>query len=608
MPFEHMVYYQTEKTVIENRGSLMSFELPPFVRNAATEIAGAAAFEKLTHHLRPVDDVMRAPAMGSVKASRVSFAYVLARRMIEERWRITLESCECDVNGQGRLQYRIEARGVEFFYIARAYEWDGTEKVGRRSDGANRDMFGALFLGVPSPERIEREFATFDLRNVDVMRTDSMVLGWTPANRSARIFDHVVEALAAGHQPEPGLIGSASGYLLRNGGFQGSGRNGSISYFGIPHDHPLRHPFFADLFALYLVRQVSIDLVNAIAKARNPNAVRLSDEIASYLAVGNSSGQGMCVALQRWPHWVSTWVTVREVSLAYAKSMPVDAQSTQRLGELLSRVSDYYDAARVATEAYVVPNSVLAANLHTIRDWLGEPAKYALWDDVAKAAKAFDLETQEQLNSLLIDLYPAFSDRLADYLAVGALRERDVQPEMPIGELKSLLRKNYRWALDYDMQPSQTRQHFWYHSADNGEQRRGERILDPHEHFESFIDHIGPIQRLACVAATYDDDIAVANLMFAHPELEIVVSRVQYLADLPYTEIRDDLIHKDFIPAQLIRFFLASLGMECPTPLSIRYVRGVFFQGMPLPAELAKGTERDWRYPVEPEAQTEALS
>ena len=587
----------------------MPMELPPFIRDAATDIAGAAAVEQMIAYMRPAESIMRGPAMGSMKASRVSFAYVLARKMVDERWRIELVSCECDANGQARLQYRISANGVDFFYIARAYEWDGKEKVGRRSDGANRDMFGALFVGVPDAERVEKEFATFDLKNVDTMRTDSSVLGWTPANRSARVFDHVVDALAAGRQPEPGLIGSASGYLLRNGGFQGSGRNGSRSYLGIPKNHPLRHPFFADLFGLYMVRQVSIDLVNAIAKARNPEAASLSREISRFLAVGNSSGQGMCVALQRWPHWVSTWLTVREASLAYAKSMPVETVTAQRLSELLSRTASFYDTLGLATEEYVVPNKVIAANLRVILGWVkgDSDERFARWNDLATAAEAFDLETQEQLNSLLIDLYPTFADRLADYLPIGAARERDVQAEMTIGELKSLLRKNYGWALEYDMQLAKTRQHFWYHSTDNGEQRRGERIIDPHEEYESFTDHIGLIKHLSSVLTAYDDHVSVGELMFAHPELEMSVSRVQYLADLPYAEIRDNLIHKDFIPAQLIRFFLASLGIECSTPLSIRYVRGIFFQGVPLPDELAAGATADWRHPVEPARQAEVL-
>jgi hypothetical protein len=586
----------------------MQMELPPFLKDAATELAGAAAVERMVSYMRPSEQIMVGPVMGSMKASRVSFAYVLARHMIEERWRITLTSCECDANGQGHLEYRINANGVEFTYIARAYEWDGKEKVGRRSDGANRDMFGALFLGVPSAERVQQEFATFDLKNVEAMRTDSMVLGWTPANRSARIFDHVVEALAAGHQPEPGLIGSASAYLLRNGGFQGSGRNGSISYPGIPVGHPLRHPFFADLFGLYMVRQTSIDLVNAIAKARNPDAVRLSDEIAGYLAVGNSSGQGMCVALQRWPHWVSTWLTVREAALAYARSMQVDEATRAHLQNLLRRVVAYCDTAAVPTEAYVVPNKIIAANLREVSAWLEQPARFELWDDLVSAAAGFDYETQEQLNSLLIELYPTVADRFSDYLMIGAARERDVQAEMTIENLKQLLRTHYGWALRYDMLLSETRQHFWYHSADNGEQRRGERIIDPHEEFESFVDHIGMVQRLCCVAATYEDQTLVGQLMFEHPDLEMAVSRVQYLAGLPYAEIRDNLIHKDFVPAQLIRFFLASLGIECSTPLSIRYVRGVFFQGVPLPEEIAAGTTRDWRYPANPETQAETLS
>jgi hypothetical protein len=108
------------------------------------------------------------------------------------------------------------------------------------------------------------------------------------------------------------------------------------------------------------------------------------------------------------------------------------------------------------------------------------------------------------------------------------------------------------------------------------------------------------MQHLSGVLATYDHKTPVAEVLVDRPDLFYGLARVQYLAKLPYAEIRDNLIHRDFVPAQLIRFFLSVLGMECTTPLSIRYVRGVFFQGVPLPAEIRKGMPEDWRFPVQP--------
>lgn len=151
-----------------------------------------------------------------------------------------------------------------------------------------------------------------------------------------------------------------------------------------------------------------------------------------------------------------------------------------------------------------------------------------------------------------------------------------------------------------DLSHSDARRHFWYHSADNGEQRRGDRGVDPHEQFESFIDHVGLVQRLAALLTAYDDETPVAELIAEQPDIAYAVSRVQYLADLPYAEIRGNIGAAGFRPSDLIRFFLACLGMECANPLSIRYVRGVFFQGMRLPDEIAAGTEDDWTLPQQP--------
>jgi hypothetical protein len=171
---------------------------------------------------------------------------------------------------------------------------------------------------------------------------------------------------------------------------------------------------------------------------------------------------------------------------------------------------------------------------------------------------------------------------------------------MTVREVQALLGRNYGWALRTDLRQSRARQHFWYHSIDKGEQRRGERVIDPHEEFESFIDHIGLIQRLAAVLTCFDADATVAQVLVEYPELYYGLARVQYLASLPYAEIRDNLLDRDFLPAHIIRFYLSVLGIECTTPLSIRYVRGVFFQGLPLPDEIARGVSRDWRFPAQP--------
>lgn len=581
--------------------------LPPYLQRVLADFAGSKSSDVLAR-LRDPNVCMAPTALNAIKSTRLSFARVLGRRMIDERWRIERPQFQCDHAGFGHAVYAITAGRHRITYVARSYVWDGVEKVGRRSDGALRDMFGALFMGAPDENRIAAELATFDVRDVDHMRTDAMCTGWTPGSRSVRFFDHVVDALVAGRQPDPAVIGSGTGYLMRNGGYQGSGRNGSVSFEGFPTDHPFRHPFFADLFGLYMVRQCSIDMVNAIARNRNPNAAQLSPDMARYVGIGNSSGQGMCVALQRWPHWVATWMTVRELSLAYAKSMPV-AERGERMAALLDRAASYYGSIELQCEDYVVPHPVLVRNLRVLRSWVLEAMRTrdARWGDLAARAQGVvDPECLEQFNALMIEIYPEFADATAGYLPIGAERERDIRPEATVGQMRDLLRRRYDWALRTDLTHSSARQHFWYHSADNGEQRRGERIIDPHEQFESFIDHIGLMQRLAASLTSYEDETPVAELVADQPDLFYAVSRAQYLEPLPYAEIRGNLIHRDFIPAHLIRFFLSVLGIECTNPLSIRYVRGVFFQGMPLPDELARGADPDWIFPLQPQTAPQA--
>ena len=590
--------------------------LPTKLHEVLDNFVGKSRHDEVTRWLRDPNECMSPAALGATKASRTSFARVLARRMITQRWKIEREFFRCDAEGEGSARYAIEIGHHRLTYVVRTFGWDGVEKVGRRADGAYRDMYGAIFAGVPDQARIDRELATFDTRDAATMRTDAAVTGWAPANRSVRHFDAVVDALTAGRQPDAALIGDGGGYVMRNGGYNGSGRNGTLSYEGYPTDHPFRHPYFADLFGLYLVREVSVDLVSRIAAARNAHAPALERNIARYIGVGNSSGQGMCVALQRWPHWVATWVTVRELSIAYSKSRLIseDPDRVERLDALLSRAATYLASVRLPCEDYVVPNATIAANLLLLRKWLHQAAQptpaggMRFGDLVARAATTFDLETVEQFNALLIEVHPEFADAASDYLPIGAHRERDVVPEMRVGALRTLLATRYAWALNHNLSRDGAREHFWYHSSDNGEQRRGQRGVDPHEHFESFIDHIDLAQRLNDALRNYHKQDFVAEVIADAPELAYGISRVQYLADIPFAEIRGNLVAREFVPAELIRFLLATLGLECASPLSVQYVRGVFFQGMPLAEEVAHGAAQDWQFPIPPAAQPHEAS
>lgn len=564
-------------------------DLPEFLELKLREFAGEEGMALAKIWMRPSEQLMRVETLRRFKASRLSFADILLRKVVRERWQIRLLSEECQDDGAAKFIYRIDAGRQSFTYIARAYAWDGVEKVGRRSDGANRDMFGALFIGVASEERIAREFATFDVKSEGQMRTDADVIGWTPANRSSRHFDSVVDALASGQQPE----GDALGYLMRNGGFQSSGRNGTVSYPGIPDDHPLHHPFFADLFAVYLVRLVSVDLVNAVARTRNPRSARLDGSLARQLGIGNSSGQGMCVALQRWPHWVATWVSVRETALGYSKSRPIEAQSVATLQDSIERAIRIYRRTDPQVMDGVARNEVIIADLERICSLVSQKTEFSSWGELADhVTVTMDGESAEQLNSLLLDLVPDFCDAIEPGFRLGAELQRRFEPSMTVAELRDILRRNYGWALGADRSLAETHQHFWYHSIDSGEQRRGERIIDPHEGFESFIDHVGLIQRLASVLVSHADVDRAGDVVLQHPDLHYAISRVQYLDGLPYAEIRDPIAHRDFIPADLIRFFLASLGIRGATPLSIRYVRGTFFQDHPVPSEFSGPEER----------------
>ena len=113
------------------------------------------------------------------------------------------------------------------------------------------------------------------------------------ANKSVRNFDHFVEALSSGQQPNVDDLKRA-GDIYRTTAVYGNGKFGIADYGRIKSNPDFGRPFSAQMAAVYVLRQFSIDQAEHIARQRAPDtAVTLNKSIKQYLGIGNSTGLGM---------------------------------------------------------------------------------------------------------------------------------------------------------------------------------------------------------------------------------------------------------------------------------------------------------------------------
>ncbi|WP_342642099.1 hypothetical protein [Rhodoligotrophos ferricapiens] len=577
-------------------------EIEPQMLADLTAIFGAERLAAMRERLRDPDAIMTPDALSAMKACSLSFSRTLLDKMVEERWQIRCRNIEVDREGNGFAVYDLTVGRHSFSLIVRAC-WDGEEKPGRRMD-RTADFIASLTRHRADDALIARELAAMAIPHWGG-RTDAASYGWTAANRSQRFFEHAVERLEHGEQPDLDELAQGGGYVIRNAGFYGNGRAGAASWAGIEDDHPFAVPYHMDLFLVYMWREIGLDFVDAIAAARSPRAARLSPSSRRYIGVGNSSGLGMTCALVRWPQWVNVWCLTRELALAYAKTAPSSSVHAKlpQLQDRLARAIRYYREVAGPTHG-LTSHEVLADDLERLLSQLhvwSEGPEGLSWAILCEHAEnSLGGDGLEQLHAFLIDLYPEATGPMRRLVSPAMRQTRRLDPHMTVGALRRLMAKTYGWVLRVDRSTPERCWHFWYHSEEAGEQRRGERHIDPGVEFETFVDVVGAVQLLAQHLEKREDDELVARYLLAHPDDAYIVSRIQFMAGKPYGEIRGNLVDRDFLPIKVIRFFLSIFGFESGAPRSIAWVRGVLLQGAPSPAEIAQGEMRDWLMPVKP--------
>ncbi len=572
---------------------------PPSVRLAVRTPAAEPA--KVRALLRPAATVMRSARLGSFHPTRLSFARSLVRRMGREAWRFRQALFALDERGFGRAVYEIETpKGLVSFAAFSNYL--APEERTDRVIAEKWDAAFALSAGLLGAEAIDRLAASAPRQEAARYSADEFVL--SRANKSLRLFDAVTASLAAGRQPDIGAVARV-GYLMRTTAVYGNGKFGLADLGRLWRDGIFALPYEAEMLMVYMIRQFSFDLIEHIARCLNPtSAVRLSAETKRALGIGNATGLGMGPFLVGHPMLLNNWILARETALARVRTVAKAAPAKiPRFHMLLDRAIGHAgewstDDARQMRRIERLREELaeLRRDVTEDRRLLSDPHP---WNRlVRRLEESGSLEASELMNSLLMELYPELVDELEN--GTGSPEREAIDPRMSLGELRSLIERAYGWALGTDYADPQARHFFWYRSAEKDEPRLGERFEEPGAEREL------PIG-IGLMAASLHNELerlapeqrktSVGEFLLAHPRWRGILRRVQSLAELPYAEIRDNLLGSDCLPVDLLRCKLSIFGAGKFDPKSDRWTRITLFQGAPTIEALGGPEADDWAFP-----------
>ncbi|GAA1789263.1 hypothetical protein HC028_14790 [Planosporangium flavigriseum] len=545
------------------------------------------------------DELMQPTRLATLAPSRLSASRSLLNKMAREEWSVECVRFDIDDRARGEAIYRVHAPGMSFDFMVFSFEPVLEGRTGRII-GTAWDMLGALVEGEATPEIVDQTRA--EMPKLYAGRATPNTLIWCRSNRSLRLFEHVVERLAAGAQPDGDELWRV-GYLMRNTGLDGNGTFGTKSFVAYEADHPLRVPYHAQMLAVFLMREFSFDLAEHLARTINPQAATLDADLKRILGLGNGSGLGLVYFVNNHPVLLDRWLTLRAEAVRMCQDLPVVVGSPawNRMHDLLRRAARFYDDDPSPYEAFTHP-TVIAEGLRLIRKELealaaaGGDVRYG--DVVASDRYDVCQEAIEVFNVLLLELRPDEVDAAIEHFAVDeTLRGR---PEATVRELLDLIRRDYGWAYAYDMADPRQCRYRWYKSETAEEPRRGPVEEVPVSH-EWALDIPGEVQRITRRLEAEPTDRTVGEYLLDYPEDRRMVERIQGLAELSYHSPHMNMLAEDFIPVHIIRLMNAAFhGIDKTVDNFGRFVMGLLLHGAPTRADLNQRSGLDWIYPERP--------
>ena len=563
--------------------------------------------------LRPPDSVMGLGRMGASFPHRLSFMRVFIRKLAAEKATMSIPYSSLDKDGFGHVVITLPLGGRDYSLIAYSQPLDATERTDRVI-ATKWDASFCLFDGVPKQADIDA--LKDQVTKQEAGRYHDKILTLSRANKSMRLFQHVVERLAAGQQPDLDKITSI-GYLMRTTAVYGNGKFGIADYGCIAMRSGFKAPFQAEMLTVFLIREYTSLLADYCAQQKGgEDAVRLALPIRRYLGIGNSTGLGMAPFLVNHPVLLHSWVMAREIILAQARGMQIrgaQIRGAKAGTKQLERFDSLLDRAIRHCHEWVVDDEIQMAQIITLRRELaklqGDIAKTPLsdsypFDDAYRRSMAFSAETQELIGSVIIELVPDDIDALVDCMANP--NEPLLFPAMSVGELKAMIAEHYAWVDDIKPDCPKADAQFWYTSEEKLEPRLGNRYEEPGAELEMPFNIPRYVKCLSVDLDKSEDAQTLAHFLMRHPEHRHMARRVQTTARYPYAEIRDNLVADGCRPIDLLRCKLSFFGASKFDPKSDRWLRIALYQGAPTAEDLQNDEAEnldDWIFALSPTKQ-----
>ncbi|MBY6112876.1 hypothetical protein KUW09_06955 [Mameliella alba] len=530
--------------------------------------------------LRPPSTVMRLARMGAGFPTRLSFLRVLMRRLGAEGAQLQRPVWNIGADGYGHAVYTISLGGHDYSLVAVSTHLPDEMRTDRVIATA-WDSSYVLYDGIPSPKEIARICAAAPKQEAGRFTQRDLVL--SRANKSVRLFAHVVERLRAGQQPDADLINRV-GYLMRTTAVYGNGKFG-IADRGLIADRPgIQGPFAAEMLTVWMIRNFTHDLVEHLGGAP------LDPHLKRHLGIGNSTGLGMAPFLVSHPMLLHNWIIARETALARVRALPrITRDQRGRLVALSDRVAAHLAEWQVPAPDHQARIDLLRAEWPAIRGLIEELPQDRPIETLIRQSEQYAIDTQELCVALALEPFADLVDDLAD-----GMSDHDGPPIAPFPEataLRQAIETAFGWALDIDFADPAQVGRFWYVSEEKLEPRLGERFAEPGAERESPLDIARRVQALYRALDGVED---LQGFRAQSPEHELALARVACLLRHPYAEIRDNLIAATCLPIDMLRCKLAFFGATKFDPKSDRWTRIALAQGAPLPEDLGTDRADDW--------------